>query len=107
QVGLLTVSLLAGRVITSPDVSGKAVKALPASDAVKGWIRDALAAAGQRFQDAHEAAGALLGETVKPAAAPRSLRGQQIVFTGILPVVRSEAQVRARKAGAVVQRRVN
>ena len=107
QVGLLAISLLAGELITSSEIGGKVLKGLPTSDMMKGWIRDALAEAGQRFQDAHEAEICLLGQHVKPAAAPRNLHGQHVVFTGILPIVRAKAQVLARKAGAKIQGEVN
>jgi serine/threonine protein kinase len=107
QVGLLALGLLAGEVVTSYEVSGKLLKRVRASDATKGWIRDALAKEDWRFEDATEALSVLLGAPVRPRRAPRTLRGQRVVFTGKLPIVRAEAQVHARAAGAVVQGKVN
>ena len=107
QVGLLAHSLLAGQEITSYDLSGRTLKRLRAGDAVKGWIRDACSPAGDRFHDAHEALGFLTGEPIRPARAPRSLRGQCVVFTGTLPVRRADAQAQAKAAGASVQGKVN
>jgi serine/threonine protein kinase len=107
QVGLLVLGLLAGDVVTSDRVSGKLLKRVVASDSTKGWIRDALSKEDVRFEDATEALGALLSEPVRPARSPRSLRGQRVVFTGKLPIVRAEAQAQARAAGAIVQNRVN
>ena len=107
QVGLLVLGLLAGEVVTSDRVSGRLLKRVIASDSTKGWIRDALSKEDVRFEDATEALGALLSEPVRPARSPRSLRGQRVVFTGKLPIVRAEAQAQARAAGAIVQNRVN
>lgn len=107
QLGLIALSLLAGEVIMSHEVCGKVLKALPVSDHVKGWIRDAVAKGDQRFEDAAEALGALLAKPVKPARAPARLRNQQVVFTGTLSINRTEAQQQARRAGAHVQSRVN
>ena len=44
---------------------------------------------------------------MKPARRTRTLRGQQIVFTGRLPMVRSKAAALAWRAGSVVQREVD
>jgi serine/threonine protein kinase len=107
QVGLLALSLLAGEVITSYEVCGRVLKSVTASDHVKGWIRDAVSKEDERFEDAVEALAALLSQPVKPARAPRSLKGQRVVFTGILPITRPIAQQRAKQAGAIVQHRVN
>lgn len=110
QVGLLALSFLLGWVVTSYDVSGRIgpiLKTIDASDAVKGWLRDALGPADARFFDAGEAIAALTGEPIRPAVAPRSLRNHHVVFTGVLPVRRAEAQDQARRAGATVQNRVN
>ncbi|MGH9005158.1 MAG: protein kinase domain-containing protein, partial [Acidimicrobiia bacterium] len=107
QVGLLALSLLAGQVATTWDMSGKTLKHLGVSDAVKGWIRDACGPAEDRFRDAHEALGFLTGEPIRPARAPRSLKGQCVVFTGILDLRRDDARALARAAGASVQGKVN
>jgi serine/threonine protein kinase len=109
QIGLLTLSLLTGQFISSDDATNKLLKQLKVSDATKGWIRDTLMKSGHRFQDAHEALTTLRGRgvPVKPASPPRTLRGQQIVFTGRLPMARPKAAALARKAGGIVQREVN
>ena len=103
QVGLIALSLLSGEVVTTYEVCGRLLKALEASDRMKGWIRDAVAERGERFEHASEAMAALLGEPVKPARSPSSLRDQGVVFTGRLPMPRDEAKAEARAAGAVIQ----
>jgi serine/threonine protein kinase len=103
QVGLLTLSLLTGRIVSTPEVAAKLLRKLPASDATKGWARDALIRASQRFQDAQEALVSLSGGPVKRVLPPRTLRGQRIVFTGTLPMDRPKAAALARRAGALVQ----
>jgi BRCT domain type II-containing protein len=88
-------------------MSGKTLKGVVATDELKGWIRDACAPATDRFGDAAEALAALRGDPIRPARAPRSLRGQSVVFTGILSMKRADAQANARAAGANVQHAVN
>jgi serine/threonine protein kinase len=107
QVGLIALSLLSGQVVTTYELCGKLLKALSASDGMKGWLRDAVAAKGDRFENAIEAKLALRAGPVKPPRAPSSIRGQHVVFTGTLPIRRAQAQARARAAGAIVQPRVN
>ena len=107
QVGLLGLSLLTGEMVASYEVSGRALKSVTASDHVKGWLREAVSNEAARFGDASDALATLRMESVKPARAPRSLRNQRVVFTGILPVRRAVAQQRARAAGAAVQDHVN
>lgn len=107
QLALIALSALAGEVVVTYEVCGRLLKALEASDATKGWIRDALAVRGDRFVDAGEALAALRGDPIKPATPPRSLRGQHVVFTGKLSTTRALAQQKAKAAGAVVQGRVN
>src|SRR5262245_41507136 len=80
---------------------------MPASDATKGFVHDALVRAGQRFQDAQEALVLLTGGPASSVLGPRTLRGQRIVFTGILPVNRPHAAALACRAAAFVQRQVN
>ena len=106
QLALIALSALAGEIVVSYEVCGRLLKSVEADDALKGWIRDALAARGDRFVDASEALAALREEPIRPVPAPRSLRGQHIVFTGKLSTTRSIAQARAKAAGAVVQGRV-
>lgn len=106
QVGLIALSLLAGEVITSYEVSGRVLKALVASDQLKGWIRDAVSKGADRFEDAAEALGSLLAQPVKPTRAPSTLRDQRVVFTGKLAVPRLAAQEGARRCGAHIQSRV-
>jgi serine/threonine protein kinase len=107
QLALIALSALAGEVVVTYEVCGRLLKSLEASDATKGWIRDALAARGERFVDAGEALAALREEPIKPAPPPRSLRGQHVVFTGKLSTTRAVAQQKAKGAGALVQSRVN
>ena len=107
QVALIALSLLAGEVMISYDATGKTLRALSASDPVKGWIRDALSKADERFLDAQEALDTLTSRPVRAARAPRSIKGQRVVFTGKLGVTRAVAQQRASAAGATVQHRVN
>ena len=85
QVGLLMLSLLAGEVVTSYEVCGRVLKSVTASDHVKGWIRDAVSKEDERFEDAVEALAALLTQAVRPARAPRSLKGQQSSSPGRFP----------------------
>lgn len=107
QLALIALSALAGEIVVSYEVCGRLLKSVKADDSLKGWIRDALAARGDRFLDAGEALAALREEPIRPAPAPRSLRGHHVVFTGKLSTVRSVAQARAKAAGAVVQGRVS
>ncbi len=107
QLALIALSALAGEVVLTYEVCGRLLKSVDADDAFKGWVRDALAARGDRFVDAGEALAALRNEPIRPAAPPRTLRGQHIVFTGRLSTTRSAAQAAAKTAGAVVQGRVN
>ena len=107
QVGLIALSLLSGEVATSLDVCGKLLRSLDASDGVKGWIRDSLQPRSDRFQDAAEARGCLQQPAIKTVRSPRSLREQVIVFTGTLPIGRTEAKAAVKKAGATVQDHVN
>jgi serine/threonine protein kinase len=107
QLALIALSFLAGEVVVSLEVCGRLLKSVDAGDSLKGWIRDALAARGDRFVDASEALAALREEPVRPARAPRTLRGQHVVFTGKLKTTRSIAQRRAKAAGAVIQGRVS
>jgi NAD-dependent DNA ligase len=99
--------LLTGQFVLSDDTTNKLLKELNVSDATKGWIRDTFIKSGHRFRDAHEALNSLRGLPVKPAPPPRTLRGQQIVFTGRLPMARTKAAALARRAGGIVQRQVN
>jgi serine/threonine protein kinase len=107
QLALIALSALAGEIVVTYEVCGRLLKSLEASDATKGWIRDALAARGDRFVDASEALAALREEPIKPARPPRSLRGHHVVFTGKLSSTRAVAQRQAKAAGAIVQGRVN
>lgn len=107
QVGLLALSLISGRDVASWEVSGRAIKQVPATDSFKGWLRDALSLGSDRFRDADEALHALRAEPIKPAPAPRTLRGQHVIFTGKLDLPRSAASAKAKRAGAIVQNRVN
>lgn len=102
QLALIALSALAGEVVVSYEVCGRLLKSVKANDSLKGWIRDALAARGDRFVDAGEALAALREEPIRPATAPRSLRGQHVVFTGKLGTTRSVAQGLAKAAGAAV-----
>jgi len=107
QLALIALSALAGEVVITYAVCGRLLKSLDATDATKGWIRDALAARGERFVDAVEALAALREEPIKPAPSPRALRDQHVVFTGKLSTTRSVAQQKAKTAGAIVQSKVN
>ncbi len=107
QLALIALSALAGEVVLTYEVCGRLLKSVDADDALKGWLRDALAARGDRFVDASEALAALRNDPIRPAAPPRMLRGQHVVFTGRLGTTRAVAQASAKSAGAVVQGRVN
>lgn len=107
QLALIALSALAGEIVLTYEVCGRLLKDVDADDALKGWLRDALAVRADRFVDASEALAALRGEPIRPAPAPRSLRGQHVVFTGKLSTTRASAQAAAKKAGAIVQGRVN
>jgi len=106
QVGLLALSLLSGEAHSSWDVNGKALKALTAGDHLKGWIREACSPARRRFADARDALAALDGAPVKPAPAPRTIKGHRVVLTGTLPVPRAEARRLLEAADAVYQNKV-
>lgn len=106
QVGLIALSLLSGEVVTSPDVCGRLLRSLRASDAVKRWMHTALKSGKGRYQNAAEARDCLGGPVQRGRRAPISLRDQVVVFTGFLPMTRSEATKSARRAGAEVQCRV-
>jgi serine/threonine protein kinase len=107
QVGLIALSLLAGQVITSHQVCGRALRGIEASDTMKGWLRDALVSRQERFRDATEALAFLRTDKIKPAPNPKSLRAQNIVFTGTIQLKRTVASARAERAGATVQPKVN
>lgn len=107
QLALIALSALAGEIVVTYEVCGRLLKSVEASDATKGWIRDALAARGDRFVDAGEALAALRGEPIKPAPSPQILSGHHVVFTGKLTEKRAVAQQRAKATGALLQDRVN
>jgi serine/threonine protein kinase len=107
QLALIALSALAGEVVLTDEVCGRLLKSVNADDALKGWVRDALAPRGDRFVDAGEALAALRSEPIHPAPPPRTLRGQHVVFTGKLTTNRPAAQAAAKAAGATVQGRVN
>ena len=107
QVGLIALSLLSGAVVTSDKVRGQLLRTLTASDGMKGWIRDALQPRSARFKDAVEARQCLREPSIAPARVPKSLQGQSVVFTGTLPIPRSQAKAQVRRAGATVQEHVN
>jgi NAD-dependent DNA ligase len=91
----------------SCDVCGDLLKSVAASDHLKGWIRDALGRRADRFVEASEALAVLRETKIEPAKPPRSLEGQHVVFTGTLRQRRVDVQAAARRAGAVVQNKVN
>lgn len=107
QVGLIALSLLAYQEVTSDEVGTRLLRTVKASDHLKGWIRDAVAPEPDRFSDASEALAALSNDPVKSAQAPRTLKNQKLVFTGVLPITRAAARRRAERAGAMFQDRVN
>jgi serine/threonine protein kinase len=107
QLGLTALSLLSGEVITTNHVCGRAFKALEISDHFKGWIRDSLVRRNSRFTDADAALQALNARSVRSARSPKTLRGQHIVFTGTLPINRDKAKAQAKRAGAIIQEKVN
>lgn len=107
QLALIALSALAGEVVLTYEVCGRLLKSVEADDALKGWVRDALAARGDRFVDAGEALTAPRNDPIRPTAPPRTLRGQHVVFTGRLSSTRTAVQAAAKSAGAVVQGRVN
>lgn len=107
QLALIALSALGGEIVVSYEVCGRLLKSVAATDHMKGWIRDALGPRTDRFSDASEALATLRSTTVEPAKAPRSLTGQHIVFTGRMRRRRADAEPAARRAGAVVQSKVN
>jgi serine/threonine protein kinase len=107
QLALIALSALAGEVVLTYDLCGRLLKSVEADDALKGWVRDALAARSDRFVDAGEALAALRNDPIRPGSPPRTLRGQYVVFTGRLSTTRAAAQAAAKSAGAVVQGRVS
>jgi serine/threonine protein kinase len=107
QVGLIALSLLSGAVVTSREACGRYLRSIEASDGMKGWIHDAIQSRGDRFKDAGEALDCLRQPSVVPLRAPRTLRGQTVVFTGRLPIARALAIHRLRKAGGTLQGEVN
>jgi serine/threonine protein kinase len=107
QLGLIALSLLAGEVVTSQEVCTRLLKTVKATDHVKGWIRDAVSTEPDRFQDASEALTVLRDRSIKPAPAPRSLKDQKVVFTGVLPMTRATARQRAAAKGATFPGQVN
>lgn len=106
QVGLLALTLLSGEAQAWWDVSGRTLRALPAGDHLKGWIREACSPAKRRFVDARDALIALDAAPVKPSAPPRTLKGRRVVLTGSLPMSRSEARKLLMAAGATYQNKV-
>jgi serine/threonine protein kinase len=107
QVGLIALSLLSGAVVSSPAACGRYLRSLDVSDGLKGWLHDAIQRRGDRFKDAGEALGCLCQPHVAASRAPRTLRGQRVVFTGRLPVTRAVAARRVEQAGGTVQNAVN
>ncbi len=111
QVGLLAATLLSGEIWWNDVVSARAIAALDASEAFKSWIWHATGARSKRYwhaDDALDALSSLRRVDVAPGRAPRSLRGQSVVFTGRLSgVTRSQAMTRARLAGAHPQDRLS
>jgi serine/threonine protein kinase len=110
QVGLLAATLLSGEVWWSEVVSARAIAGLDASEAFKSWIWHATGARSKRYwnaDDALDALSSLRRVDVSPGRAPRTLRGQPVVFTGRLEgMTRAEATARARRAGAHPQPRL-
>lgn len=107
QVGLLAGTLLSGEIWWTDTVSVKAIAALPVSDELKSWIWHATGAKTKRYWDAADAVDALDALkriSVKPAGAPRGLKGETVVFTGRIDgLTRPAAMNLARKAGATAQ----
>ncbi len=110
QVGLLAATLLSGEVWWNDVVSARAIAQLDASDAFKSWIWHATGARSRRYwhaDDALDALSSLRRVDVSPGRAPRTLRGQPVVFTGRLDgITRAQAMARARSAGAHPQTRL-
>jgi serine/threonine protein kinase len=111
QVGLLAATLLSGEVWWNDVVSARAIAELDASEAFKSWIWHATGARSKRYwhaDDALDALSSLQRVDVSPGRAPRSLRGQSVVFTGRLGgLTRAQAMARARAAGAHPQARLS
>jgi serine/threonine protein kinase len=110
QVGLLAATLLSGEVWWTEVVSARAIAALDAGAAFKSWIWHATGARSKRYwhaEDALDALSSLRRVDVRPGRAPRTLRGQPVVFAGRLHgLTRAEAGARARTAGAHPQARL-
>jgi serine/threonine protein kinase len=110
QVGLLAATLLSGEVWWNDVVSARAIAGLDASDAFKSWLWHATGARSKRYwhaDDALDALSSLRRVDVTPGRAPRTLRGQSVVFTGRFDdLPRTAAAARARSAGAHPQTRL-
>jgi serine/threonine protein kinase len=110
QVGLLAATLLSGEIWWNDVVSARAIAELDASDAFKSWIWHATGARSKRYwhaDDALDALSSLRRVEVGPGRAPRTLRGQPVVFTGRLDgITRAQATARARGVGAHPQTRL-
>ena len=110
QVGLLAASLLSGEIWWNDVVSARAIAGLDASEAFKSWIWHATGARSKRYwhaDDALDALSSLRRVDISPGRAPRTLRGQPVVFSGRLDgITRSQAMARARAVGAHPQARL-
>jgi len=110
QVGLLAATLLSGEIWWNDVVSARAITELDAGDAFKSWIWHATGARSKRYwhaDDALDALSSLRRVDVTPGRAPRTLRGQPVVFTGRLGgMTRAQAVARARAVGAHPQTRL-
>jgi serine/threonine protein kinase len=101
QIGLIAVMLLRGDI--SRPMRSKDVRNLPCSDHLKEVIHCCLGSRGKRYEAASELIAALRERPKEPQLGRvRSLKGQNVSFTGFLLRPRKDAIAAAKKAGATV-----
>ncbi|HTR39331.1 MAG TPA: protein kinase [Bryobacteraceae bacterium] len=107
QIGQLYAALLSG--VGSRKITAKEVKALACSPHTKSVLQRCIGQRRKCFTSAAEMLAALetWRQAVRKPARVRSLTGKRVVFTGGLSMRRAAAQKLARKAGAIVEARVN
>ena len=101
QVGQLLAMLVKGD--TGARIRANEVRVLPCSDHLKEIVHRCLGERRKRYESADELIAALRKPpaTLK-AGVLRTLKGVHLAFTGILSKRRSEANLAARRAGAIV-----
>ncbi len=107
QIGQLYAALLSG--VGSRKITAKEVKNLACSPHTKSVLQRCIGQRRKCFTSAAEMLAALetRPQALRTPARVRSLTGKRVVFTGGLSMRRAAAQKLARKAGAIVEARVN